>query len=80
MEELAIDVRAHDHLHPVNKRTNYMFGEWDPHRIDVKGRYRRVVLRRIILDALLAWVDDPKSRTHGPSGCSTQLRPCAVRC
>lgn len=63
MEELAIDVRAHDHLHPVNKRTNYMFGEWDPHRIDVKGRYRRVVLRRIILDALLAWVDDPKSRT-----------------
>src|SRR5436190_4833683 len=32
LDELAIDVRAHDHLHPVNKRTNYMFGEWDPHR------------------------------------------------
>ena len=28
-----------------------------------KGHYRRVVLRRIILDALLAWIDDPKSRT-----------------
>lgn len=63
MEELAIDMRSHDHLHPVNKRTNYMFGEWDPHRIDSKGHYRRVVLRRIILDALLAWIDDPKSRT-----------------
>ncbi|MGH7201430.1 MAG: hypothetical protein ACREJB_12545, partial [Planctomycetaceae bacterium] len=37
MDELAVDVRAHDHLHPVNKRTNYMFGEWDPHRIDVSG-------------------------------------------
>lgn len=63
MEELAVDLRAHDHLHPVNKRTNYMFGEWDPHRIDVKGRYRRVVLRQIILDALVKWVDDPASRT-----------------
>jgi len=63
MEELAIDMRSHDHLHPVNKRTNYMFGEWDPHRIDTKGHYRRVVLRRIILDALLLWIEDPKSRT-----------------
>ena len=63
MEELSIDMRSHDHLHPVNKRTNYMFGEWDPHRIDTKGHYRRVVLRRIILDALLTWIDDPKSRT-----------------
>ena len=37
MNELALDVRAHDHTHPVNKRTNYMFGEWDPHLIDTKG-------------------------------------------
>ncbi|MBX3441784.1 MAG: hypothetical protein KF774_05215 [Planctomyces sp.] len=57
LEELALDVRAHDHLHPVNKRTNYMFGEWDPHRIDVKGHYRRFVVRQILLDALSAWVD-----------------------
>lgn len=63
LEEIAVDMRAHDHLHPVNKRTNYMFGEWDPHRIDVKGRYRRVVLRRIILDALVQWIEDPKQRT-----------------
>ncbi|MGH7200893.1 MAG: hypothetical protein ACREJB_09830, partial [Planctomycetaceae bacterium] len=51
-------VRAHDHLHPVNKRTNYMFGEWDPHRIDVSGNYRRFILRKIILDSLLMWMDD----------------------
>ena len=57
LEELAVDVRAHDHLHPVNKRTNYMFGEWDPHRIDVKGNYRRFVIRKIILDALQEWID-----------------------
>lgn len=57
LDEFAVDVRAHDHLHPVNKRTNYMFGEWDPHRIDVKGNYRRFVVRKIILDALQEWID-----------------------
>ncbi len=58
MEELAVDIRAHDHLHPVNKRTNYMFGEWDPHQIDHRGLYRRFVIRRIILEALLQWMRD----------------------
>lgn len=57
MDELSLDVRAHDHLHPVNKRTNYMFGEWDPEQIDVKGFYRRFVIRRIILDSLLEWLN-----------------------
>ena len=55
LDELAVDLRAHDHLHPVNKRTTYMFGEWDPHQIDTKGFYRRFVLRQIILDALVDW-------------------------
>src|SRR5690606_34402799 len=34
LEELSCDLRAYDHMNPVNKRTNYTFGEWDPHRID----------------------------------------------
>ena len=55
LDELALDPRAHDHSHPVNKRTNYLFGEWDPHQIDVKGNYRRFVIRRIIIDSLLDW-------------------------
>jgi hypothetical protein len=58
MDELSLDVRAHDHLHPVNKRTNYMFGEWDPEVIDTKGYYRRFVIRSIILDSLLDWLND----------------------
>ncbi len=57
LDELAVDIRAHDHSHPVNKRTNYMFGEWDPHQIDTKGFYRRFVVRQIIMDALLAWLE-----------------------
>lgn len=55
LEELALDPRAHDHSHPVNKRTNYLFGEWDPHQIDLRGRYRRFVIRRVIIDSLMDW-------------------------
>ena len=55
LDELALDPRAHDHSHPVNKRTNYLFGEWDPHQIDIRGRYRRFVVRRVIIDSLLDW-------------------------
>src|SRR5690606_5606565 len=58
MQELSIDVGAHDHLPPVNKRTNYMCGEWDPHQISLDGRYTRFVLRKIIVDTLVSWVDD----------------------
>jgi hypothetical protein len=60
LEELAIDVRAHDHAHPVTKRTNYTFGEWDPHRIDTKGRYTRFVIRKIVVDSLLQWMTEQK--------------------
>jgi hypothetical protein len=56
LAELSLDVRSHDHLHPVNKRTNYVFGEWDPDEIDTKGFYRRFVVRRLILDSLLEWI------------------------
>ena len=76
MDELALDMRAHDHTHPVNKRTNYMFGEWDPHLIDTKGFYRRFVLRKIILDSLLEWVEQPHDLPH-EEVCST-LPPYSV--
>ncbi|MEZ6128838.1 MAG: hypothetical protein R3C59_09160 [Planctomycetaceae bacterium] len=57
LDELSLDVRAHDHLHPVNKRTNYMFGEWDPEVIDTRGFYRRFVVRSIILNSLQHWME-----------------------
>jgi hypothetical protein len=52
LEELALDPRAYDFDHPVNKRPNYQFGQWDPHRIDQQGRYRRFVLQEVALEAL----------------------------
>lgn len=85
LSELALDVRAHDHTHPMNKRTNYMFGEWDPHTIDNRGRYRRFVVRKIVLDALLDWMsvqDDlaPQERLHDAAGvlCGTILMASAI--
>jgi hypothetical protein len=54
LEEFAVDPRAYDHAHPLNRRPNQVFGEWDPHHIDNRGRYRRYVARQITLDALLA--------------------------
>ena len=59
LDELALDPRAFDHSHPVNRRPAYNLGEWDPHHIDPQGRYRRFVLRAPILDALLDWVHRP---------------------
>ena len=59
LDELALDLRAYDNSHPVYRRTNYLFGEWDPHLIDISGRYRRFVVREVILAALQSWVDEP---------------------
>ena len=53
LEELAIDPRAYDFDHPANKRPNYHFGQWDPHKIDNKGRFRRFVVQQVTLDALM---------------------------
>ena len=55
MDELALDPRAADHFHPVSKRPSMLFGEWDPHRIDGSGYFRRFVLRQPTLDALVSW-------------------------
>src|ERR1051326_1540921 len=41
LDEVALDPRAYDHGHPVNRRPNYVFGEWDPHHLDEQGRFRR---------------------------------------
>lgn len=57
LDELAMDPRAYDFDHPVNKRPNYHFGQWDPHHLDNQGRYRRFVVQQITLDVLLERVD-----------------------
>jgi ketosteroid isomerase-like protein len=57
LEELAIDPRAFDFLHPAASRPNYLFGLWDPLRIDEAGCYRRMVVQQATLDGILSWPD-----------------------
>ena len=57
LEELAIDPRAFDFLHPAASRPNYLFGLWDPTRIDERGFYRRMVVQQATLDGILSWPD-----------------------
>ncbi|MDZ4818248.1 MAG: hypothetical protein SGJ20_04660 [Planctomycetota bacterium] len=57
LDELSFDPRAYDFNHPVNKRPNYHFGQWDPHQIDNQGNYRRFVLQQTLLEALLERVE-----------------------
>ncbi len=58
LDELALDPRAYDFDHPVNRRPNYHFGQWDPNHIDGSGNFRRFVIQQVTLDALLARVDE----------------------
>jgi len=64
LDELALDARAYDFDHPVNKRPNYYFGQWDPHLIDQSGLYRRFVLQQVTVDALLDRVAKEKELPH----------------
>lgn len=54
LEEIALDPRAYDFDHPVNRRPNHHFGQWDPHQISNSGFYTRFVLQQITLDALMS--------------------------
>lgn len=58
LDELAFDPRAYDFDHPVSKRPNYLFGQWDPHRVSPEGRYERFVLQQATLDALQSRIDE----------------------
>lgn len=54
LDELAMDPRAYDFDHPVNKRPNYHFGQWDPHHIDNRGFYRRYIVQQVTMDSLMS--------------------------
>ncbi len=58
--ELAIDPRAYDFDHPVNKRPNHHFGQWDPHSISNRGYYQRFVIQQVTLNALMARIDSER--------------------
>ena len=59
LEELALDPRAFDFLHPAASRPNYLFGLWDPDRIDSRGWYRRLVVQQATLEGIRSWSEQP---------------------
>ena len=58
MMELALDPRAYDFDHPVNRRPNYHFGGWDEGSINLEGYFNRFIVRTVTLDALLKRVNE----------------------
>ncbi|MEN0110171.1 MAG: hypothetical protein AAF805_05570 [Planctomycetota bacterium] len=58
LEELAVDPRAYDFDHPVHKRPNHHFGQWDPNRIDGSGNFRRFVVQPVALEAIVSRVEE----------------------
>ncbi len=60
LREIAVDPRSYDFDHPVNRRVNYSFGTWDDRVIDKEGYFRRFILHRSILDAIMERVWDEK--------------------
>jgi len=65
LDEIALDPRAYDFDHPVNKRPNHHFGQWDLHEIDNHGFYRRFVIQQVTLDALMARLEADHSIPAG---------------
>lgn len=61
LQELAFDPRAYDFDHPVHRRANYIFGQWDPDRVSKDGYYTRYVVREVTLAALLSRVEEDAS-------------------
>lgn len=60
LDELAIDPRAFDFDHPVNRRPNYHFGTWDPHIIDENGYFRRFIIHQATIDDILRRVTESR--------------------
>ncbi|QDS97171.1 hypothetical protein [Adhaeretor mobilis] len=78
LEEVALDPRAYDFDHPVNRRPNHHFGQWDPRHIDGSGYYTRFVMQQVTLDALLVRVEAGRVEVDGESEQENRLDEAAA--
>lgn len=58
LRELAVDPRPYDFDHPVNRRLNYSFGYWDDRSVDNDGYFRRFIIHRTVLDAIVSRIEE----------------------
>ncbi len=64
LQEIAVDPRALAFDHPVNRRPNHHFGQWDEQSVDSTGFYRRFIVHSITLDAMLSRVRETNGIPH----------------
>ena len=60
LEEVAIDPRAYDFDHPINRRPNFHFGQWSEQQISNDGYFNRFIVHEVTLDSLLERVETEK--------------------
>ncbi|MEZ6094070.1 MAG: hypothetical protein R3C03_07490 [Pirellulaceae bacterium] len=58
LSELSLDPRSLDFDHPVNRRPNHHFGQWDEGTVDDGGNFRRFIVHQVTLDAMLARIEE----------------------
>ncbi len=58
LKVLALDPRSFDFDHPINRRPNHHFGEWDENLITKDGFFSRFVVNEITLSSLIKRIDD----------------------
>ena len=57
LKELAVEPRAFEFDHPINRRPNHHFGQWDERSVGENGLYDRFIIHRVTLDSLLGRID-----------------------
>jgi len=66
LEEMSFDPRPLDPRHPLTHRPNHVYGTWDPHRLNQKGRFCRYVVQQVILDFLRDWLTEQHTEGKAP--------------
>ena len=57
LKELAVEPRAFEFDHPINRRPNHHFGQWDERSVGQDGLYHRFVIHQVTLNSLLRRVE-----------------------
>ncbi len=58
LQELAIDPRTYDFDHPINRRPNFHFGQWDENSVSQSGFYQRFIVHEVTLDSVMARLNE----------------------
>ncbi|MGQ9503555.1 MAG: hypothetical protein ACUVQG_00830 [Thermogutta sp.] len=58
LDEICLDPRGYDMEHPVHQRPNYLYGLWDPRKLNTRGYYCRFILHDVQLDGIMSRIEE----------------------